>query len=108
MKIEANTTIVDLAFNLTGSLAGIPALLSQLPVGVRIGFDDLPALGEDVSDVGQTWTPDLEGLNIDFKVPIYNAPAQLKAPYSTNIFYLSTAIEYGEAKIAELQNLGVL
>lgn len=85
MKISYNTTIVDVAYNLSGSLAGVPVVLSQLPVGTPIGFDTLPEPWETVDDIGQTWTPDLQGLELDLSVPLYNVLGQAKAPYSTNI-----------------------
>lgn len=84
MKIKPNTTIVDLALNLSGSVAAIPTVLEQLPVGTPIGFDDLPEVWEDVDDIGQTWTPDIEGLELTINAPLYNVEAQAKAPYSTN------------------------
>lgn len=84
MKIKPNTTIVDLALNLSGSVAAIPTVLEQLPVGTPIGFDDLPEVWEDVDDIGQTWTPDIEGLELTINAPLYNVEGQAKAPYSTN------------------------
>lgn len=85
MKIKPNTTIVDLALNLSGSVAAIPTVLEQLPVGTPIGFDDLPEVWEDVNDIGQTWTPAIEGLELTINAPLYNVEGQAKAPYSTNI-----------------------
>lgn len=97
MKIKENTTIVDTAFNLYGSLTGIPAILRQLPVGERIGFDTLPEMGEDVADIGQTWTPDLAGKDVDIKVDkIYNTLGVAKAPYSTDLYRIGAAVRYGE------------
>lgn len=84
MKIKSNTTVVDLALNLSGSVAALPTVLEQLPVGTPIGFDDLPELWEDVYDIGQTWTPDIEGLELTINTPLYNVEGQAKAPYSTN------------------------
>lgn len=100
MKIKENTTIVDTAFNLYGSLTGIPAILRQLPVGERIGFDTLPEMGEDVADIGQTWTPDLAGKDVDIKVDkIYNTLGVAKAPYSTDLYRIGAAVRYGEELI---------
>lgn len=90
MKIKPNTTIVDLALNLSGSVAAIPTVLEQLPVGTPIGFDELPEVWEDVDDIGQTWTPDIEGLELTINAPLYNVEGQAKAPYSTN-----TRVLYG-------------
>ena len=100
MKIKENTTIVDTAFNLYGSLTGIPAILRQLPVSERIGFDILPEMGEDVADIGQTWTPDLAGKDVDIKVDkIYNTLGVAKAPYSTDLYRIGAAVRYGEELI---------
>lgn len=85
MEISYNTTIVDVALNLSGSLAGVPVVLNQLPAGTPIGFDTLPEPWERVDDIGQTWTPDLQGLELELSVPLYNLLGQAKAPYSTNI-----------------------
>lgn len=85
MRINHNTTIVDIALNLSGSLAGVPVVLKQLPVGTPIGFDALPEPWERVADIGQTWTPDLQGLELDLSCPLYNQLGQAKAPYSTDI-----------------------
>lgn len=96
MKIEPNTTIVDVSLNLSGSITGIPAALDQLPVGVRIGFDDLPDLGEDVEDIGQTWTPDLVGRQLDIELPLYDTLGQEKQPYSTNLVKMKSVVTDGE------------
>lgn len=95
MKINNITTIVDLAFNLSGSLAGIPVILSQLPVGERVGFATLPKVWEDVDDIGQTWTPNLDGVEVDLTVEAYNPTAIQKAPYSTDLTALNVASEWG-------------
>lgn len=97
MRINPSTTIVDLAFNLSGSLAGIPAALSQLPVGERIGFATLPELWEDVEDIGQTWTPALDGIEVDISVEAYNPTAIQKAPYSSDTECIDVASEWGNA-----------
>ncbi len=100
MKIKENTTIVDVAFNLYGSLTGIPAILRQLPVSERIGFDTLPGMGEDVADIGQTWTPDLAGKDVTIKVEkVYNTLGVAKAPYSTDLYRIGAAVRYGEGII---------
>lgn len=105
MEIKENTTIVDVAFNLYGSLAGIPAILRQLPVSERIGFDTLPGMGEDVADIGQTWTPDLAGKDITIKVEkVYNTLGVAKAPYSTDLYRIGAAVRYGEGIIETLLN----
>lgn len=95
MKIEPNTTIIDVALNLSGSLAGIPAVLEQLPAGPRIGLRELPELWDEITTVGQSWTPNLEGLDVTLDVPVYNVEAVRKAPYSTNLFSLQKVIEFG-------------
>lgn len=105
MIIDDNTTIVDLALNLSGSVAGIPAVLSQLPTKVRVGFDSLPDMWEDVSDVGQTWTPTLAGLDLRLDVPLYNVLGKNKAPYTTNLYYLAPVVSYGEQTLETLKNL---
>lgn len=105
MKIKENTTIVDVAFNLYGSLTGIPAILRQLPVSERIGFDTLPGMGEDVADIGQTWTPDLAGRDVTIKVEKgYNTLGVAKAPYSTDLYRIGAAVRYGEGIIETLLN----
>lgn len=96
MKIEPNTTIVDVSLNLSGSITGIPAALDQLPVGDRIGFDDLPDLGEDVEDIGQTWTPDLVGRQLDIGLPLYDTLGQEKQPYSTDLVKMKSVVTDGE------------
>lgn len=97
MKIEPNTTIVDVSLNLSGSITGIPAALDQLPVGDRIGFDDLPDLGGDVEDIGQTWTPDLVGRQLDIKLPLYDTLGQEKQPYSTDLAKMASVVTDGES-----------
>lgn len=99
MKINPNTTILDVAYNLSGSLAGIPAILSQLPTGERIGFDNMPEVWEDVpvDSYGQTWTPDLDGLDVELSVEVYNTPAVNKAPYSTDMKCIDVAAFAGNA-----------
>ena len=96
MKIEPNTTIVDVSLNLSGSITGIPAALDQLPVGDRIGFDDLPDLGEDVEDIGQTWTPDLVGRQLDIELPLYDTLGQEKQLYSTDLVKMKSVVTDGE------------
>lgn len=96
MKIEPNTTIVDVSLNLSGSITGIPAALDQLPVGDQIGFDDLPDLGEDVEDIGQTWTPDLVGRQLDIELPLYDTLGQEKQPYSTDLVKMKSVVTDGE------------
>lgn len=95
MKINPNTTIVDLAFNLSGSLAGIPAALSQLPASGRVGLDAIPPVWEDIDDIGQTWTPSLEGVEIDITLDVYNPTAVQKAPYTTNKQIIDVASSWG-------------
>lgn len=96
VKIKQNTTVVDVSFNLSGSLTGLPAIVKQLPVGERVGFDNLPEMWQDVQDIGQTWTPDLQGLTLDLAVPVYDTLGQAKAPYSTDLYSLQKAITDGE------------
>lgn len=108
MIIPNNTTIVDAAFNLSGSLAGIPAILDQLPVGDLVGFDTLPYLDEDVDDVGQTWTPNLAGRNIEPPTVSFNPQAVAKAPFGTPLDLLQPAIDYGKTQIMELYLDGII
>lgn len=96
MKIEPNTTIVDVSLNLSGSITGIPAALDQLPVGDRIGFDDLPDIDEDVEDIGQTWTPDLVGRQLDIELPLYDTLGREKQPYSTDLVKMKSVVTDGE------------
>ena len=95
ITIKPNTTVLDVAYNLTGSLAGLPAILSQLPASSRVGFANLPLPWQNVADIGQTWTPDLEGVTINVDVEVLDAVAKEKAPFSTNFAMLSEAIEWG-------------
>lgn len=95
MRISENKTIVDLAFDLYGSLAGIPALLNQLPEGERIGFSSMPEVYEDVAQLGQTWTPDITGKELSVEGYAYNILAMDKAPYTTNLYWLDGAIAEG-------------
>lgn len=104
MKINNITTIVDLAFNLSGSLAGIPVILPQLPVGERVGFDALPEIWEDVDDIGQTWTPDLDGVEVDITVEAYNPTAVQKAPYTTDIGCIEHAARWGNVLLDVLES----
>lgn len=104
MKINSITTIVDLAFNLSGSLAGIPVILSQLPASEKIGFDALPEIWEDVEDIGQTWAPNLAGLDIEVQIESYNALAVNKAPYSTDMKCIDVASEWGNALLDVLES----
>lgn len=99
MKINENTSVVDVALNLSGSLAGLPVVVEQLPVGEPVGFDAMPAPGEDVEDIGQTWTPDLQGKEVDLGVPVYNPSAQQKEPYTTNMSEITPVIAEGEEMI---------
>lgn len=97
MKINENTSVVDVALNLSGSLAGLPVVVEQLPVGELVGFDAIPAPGEDVADIGQTWTPDLQGKEVELDVPVYNPSAQQKEPYTTNMSEIAPVISDGES-----------
>lgn len=105
VTIKQNTSVVDVAFNLSGSLTGLPAVVKQLPVGERVGFDTMPEMWQDAPDIGQTWTPDLQGMTLDLSVPIYDTLGQAKAPYSTNLFMLQKAITDGETYLETLSNL---
>jgi hypothetical protein len=101
MKVNTNQTAIDTALGLSGSLTGLPKLLEQLPVGERIGFDNVPTL-LDVSDIGQTWTPDLQGREIAVTLDIYNAQAINKSPYGTDLTGIAPAISWGESIIDSL------
>lgn len=102
MKINENTSVVDVALNLSGSLAGLPVVVEQLPVGEPVGFDAMPLPGEDVEDIGQTWTPDLQGKDVELDVPVYNPSAQQKEPYTTNMSEIAPVIADGEEWINAL------
>lgn len=95
MKVDKNTTAIDVAYNLSGSLTGFPAVISQLPVGERIGFDTLPTEAEDVEDIGQTWTPDIQGMELTFDLPLYSTLVVQKAPFTTDLKALEAAVTYG-------------
>lgn len=99
MIVKTNQTAIDVSFDISGSLAGFPTLLSQLDAGVRVGFDDLPEPWEDVTDIGQTWTPDLENETVDVTLNVYNASALSKSPFGTDIIGLEDAITWGETNL---------
>jgi len=99
MKVKKNQTVVDVTFDLCGSLAGLPSLLSQLEGGKRIGFETLPEVWNVIDEVGQTWTPDLQDLTLSVELPIYNALAVKKKPYGTDILPLQKAIEWGNTML---------
>lgn len=105
MVINPNTTIVDLALNLSGSIAAIPTVLKQLPVGTPIGFDALPNFYDVVDEVGQSWTPALVGLDINLDIPVLNPTAMNKAPFTTNLDTLSGVIDAGNARLRLLGSL---
>lgn len=95
MKIDGITTIVDLSLNLSGLVAGIPALLNQLPAGPRLGFDDYPEVWEDVDDIGQTWTPDLADKDLELTARVLNPQGVAKAPFSSNVAMLNEVADWG-------------
>lgn len=65
----------------------------------------LPNVWRDVADIGQTWTPDLQGMELDLDVPVYDTLGKEKAPYSTDLFALQRAITDGEGYLKTLSNL---
>lgn len=65
----------------------------------------LPNIWRDVADIGQTWTPDLQGMELDLDVPVYDTLGKAKAPYSTDLFALQQAITDGEGYLKTLSNL---
>lgn len=65
----------------------------------------LPNIWRDVADIGQTWTPDLQGMELDLDVPVYDTLGKEKAPYSTDLFALRRAINDGEGYLKTLSNL---
>lgn len=105
MKINDNTTAIDVSFNLSGSLRGLISVLQQLPVGKKVGFDTLPKIWEDVSDIGQTWTPDLQGRDLDITLPVYNSAAMQKAPFTSPIFYLNKVADAGNALLESISDV---
>lgn len=102
MAVNPNTTIVDLSFNLSGSLTGIPTVMAQMPVYDRIGFDDMPYPWEDTDRLDQTWTPDVAGSDLTFTVPVYNVQGQAKQPYTTDLFTLQNVIVFGNGWVHNL------
>lgn len=108
IDVDNFTTAVDVALNLTGSIAGLPIVLSQLPVGMRVGIDAIPAQGHDVMDIGQTWTPNLAGMTLEFEAPIFNPVAREKRPFSTPIAAIETAVQEGIGWIQALQATRVM
>lgn len=102
--VNPNQTAVDVSFDLSGSLTGLPFLLDQLPRGERIGFDTIPQLGEDVDDVGQTWTPNIQDQSFVLALTTYNELATQKRPYGTNIAALQTAINWGNDFLSGLDD----
>lgn len=65
----------------------------------------LPDIWRDVRDIGQTWTPDLQGMELDLDVPLYDTLGKEKAPYSTDLFALKRAVTDGEGYLKTLSNL---
>ena len=116
--IKANQTIIDVSFDLSGSLSGITTLLNQLPIESRIGFADMPQLWEDVSELNQTWTPDVENKKFEFDVNVYSLASVKKRPYATDLLslvpaitwgndFLSSEIVVGDYAVDEVFNFGV-
>lgn len=106
MLVDKNNTIVDLAFNLCGSLAGIPVILKQIPVGARIGLNAMPFQEDDVYDMSQTWTPDVGGKDLTLSdLPLYSPEGKVKAPYSSNLKALGLAEITGQTIIIETEGL---
>lgn len=87
------------------------AVLSITGVGCIAQFsyetleEPMPAVWQDVGDIGQTWTPDLQGMELDLDVPVYDTLGKEKAPYSTDLFALQRAITDGEGYLRTLSNL---
>lgn len=103
MKVNPNQTALDVVFDFSGSLAGYTSFLNQLPKGERVGFDTYPTL-LDVTDIGQTWTPDVENSTLDVILKQYNDSAVKKAHFSTDITGLKGVISWGEAIIESMFN----
>lgn len=108
IRVPYNTTAIDVAFNLSGSLTGFPVVIYQIPAGERVGFDKMPRIGEDVTDPGQTWTPNIQGMVLDFDVPSYNTLGVSKAPFSTPLPEIEAAISYGQDMINTLYDMGIV
>lgn len=107
MKVDKNNTIVDLAFNLCGSLAGIPVIVKQVPADFRVGLNQLPSQAEDdaVYQQGTSWTPDIAGMELNLSdMPLYNQEGKNKAPYSSNLKALNAAIDAGANLVYENEN----
>lgn len=110
-KIDRDTTALDVAFNVSGSLSGLPETLAQIkPTGLQHGFNDLPDLWGDTSDIGQTWTPDLDGVTLELDVrkinqngdsPL-NETAAAKAPFTTDKTGLAAAEAWGSDFIKQM------
>jgi len=101
MKVNQNQTALDVALSNAGSIYGLPLLLNQLPVGERIGLADVPDL-DDVDDIGQTWTPNLQGMELDATLDIYIDETLVKAPFGTDLETLEPSILWGETLLPAL------
>jgi hypothetical protein len=101
MKAKTNQTALDVTLDLTGSISQYEAFLKQLPVGTRIGLDDVPEL-LDVDDVGQTWTPDLTDVEFNVSLDVIKSSAITKAPFNTFINILEPAINWGNDILPDL------
>lgn len=105
MIIDLNTTAVDVALNLSGSITGFPLVIEQLPVGRLVGLASIPDLWDDVDDIGQTWTPYIQGMDLDFTTPIYNTLGVEKQPYTTDLIDVETCAEWGNAMLRQLSGV---
>lgn len=84
------------------SIESVGCVAEYLPQGL---VQPLPNIWRDVVDIGQTWTPDLQGMERDLDVPVYDTLGKEKAPYSTDLFALQRAITDGEGYLQTLSNL---
>ena len=99
--IDFNQTLIDAALDLSGSISGLIELLDSIPEGTRVGFDDFPYIWEDVSDISQSWTPDVEDTKLVVDVTVYSTKARKKLPYSTDIESLATPIAWGNTFLSD-------
>jgi len=105
-RVETNQTLVDVVFDLSGSLTAITTLLFQLDEGDRIGFDSIPETWEDTNTIGQTWTPDVQQQYLDINLPVYNLLSVKKKRYNTDILLLLPAITWGNESLAGVIDRG--
>lgn len=110
MKYTAKDTesIVDVAFNTSGSLTALPDIIAALPAGDRIGFADEAWDGREIDAWGQSWTPDVRNVEIDVDVPIYNELALRKARFDSPFNAMNAANDWGIQALEDLNKVQIL